>query len=53
MIDVALGNVTKSEVDKISSNLAHMMLNPEKALLEALEMDDDEHDIVPPKLKMP
>ena len=53
MIDVALGNVTKSEVDKISSNLAHMMLNPEKALLEALEIDDDEHDIVPPKLKMP
>lgn len=52
-IDDAIGDVTKSEVDKVSNNLAHMMSDPEKAMSDDMEIEDDEYDITPPRSRMP
>ena len=48
MIDAAIGNVSKSEVDKVSATLSYMMRNPLKELANEIDGREEEYEITPP-----
>ena len=45
MLDEVIGDVSKSEVDKVSGTLSYMMRNPLKELANEIE---EEYEITPP-----
>lgn len=48
MIDEAIGDVSKSEVDKVSGTLLYMMRNPLKELENEINEREEEYEITPP-----
>ena len=48
MIDAAIGNVSKSEVDKVSATLSNMMKDPLKELVNEINELEEEYEITPP-----
>lgn len=48
MIDEAIGDVSKSEVDKVSGTLLYMMRNPLKELENETNEREEEYEITPP-----
>lgn len=48
MIDEVIGDVSKSEVDKVSGTLSYMMRNPLKELENEINEREEEYEITPP-----